>query len=62
MSDANVNTELQRPLEPSPLTLPPARLREPTADDMEFDVADPIHDLPLDDSERLQEDATPLRD
>ena len=62
MSDANVKPEQQRPHEPSPLTLPPARQRERTADDMEFDVNDPIHDLPLDDSERLQEDAAPLHD
>ncbi len=62
MSDANINSEQQRPIEPSPLTLPPARLRERTADDMEVDTADPVHDLPLDDSERLQEDAAALRD
>ena len=42
--------------------MPPARLRERTADDLEFDVADPLHDLPLDDTERLREDAEPLRD
>jgi hypothetical protein len=45
----------------SPLTTPPARLREPSADDLEMDVSDP-HDLTLDDSERLREDAEALRD
>ncbi len=51
MSDANVNAEQRRQTELSSLMRPPARVRERTADDMEFDVADPIHDLPLDDSE-----------
>ncbi len=62
MSDANRNSQQQRPPEPSPLTLPPARLRERTADDLEVDTADPVHDLPLDDSERQHEDAAALRD
>jgi hypothetical protein len=62
MSEFDQQREAPQPSEPSPLTLPPARLRERTADDLEFDVADPRHDLPLDDSERLQEDAEPLRD
>lgn len=48
--------------EPSPLTLPPARLREPSADDLEIDVSDTVYDLPLDDSDRLYEDAEPLKD
>lgn len=46
----------------SPLTTPPARLREPSADDLEIDVGDPAHDLTLDDSERLREDAEALKD
>lgn len=47
---------------PSPLTMPPARLRERTADDAEIDVTDPRIDVPLDDSDRLREDAETLRD
>lgn len=62
MSDANVKPEQHRPFEPSPLTLPPARLRERTADDLEIDIDDSVHELPLDDSERLHEDTAPLRD
>ena len=62
MSNANVDPDQQRPSEPSPLTLPPARLRERTADDLEIDMDDSVHDLPLDDSERLREDTAPLRD
>jgi hypothetical protein len=48
--------------EPSPLTIPPARLREPSADDFEIDVSDPARDLSLDDSDRLHEDAETLKD
>lgn len=48
--------------ESSPLTLPPARLRERTADDLDFDISDSTHDLPLDDSDRLREDAETLKD
>ncbi len=48
--------------EPSPLTMPPARLREPSSDDVEIDVSDPAYDLALDDSERLREDAETLKD
>ena len=62
MTDANVGHEQPKHPEPSPLTAPPARLREPSADDMEFDVSDPSHDVPLDDSERLREDAEPAYD
>ncbi len=62
MSEANIKQEAPRHAELSPLTAPPARLREPTADDLEFDVSDPTHDLPLDDSERLREDAAPTLD
>ncbi len=46
----------------SPLTAPPARLREPSADDQEIDLADPTFDLPLDDTDRLREDAETLKD
>lgn len=46
----------------SPLTTPPARMREPSSDDQEIDVSDPSHDLALDDSERLREDAETLKD
>ena len=46
----------------SPLTMPPARLREPSADDQEIDVSDPAYDLALDESERLREDAETLKD
>lgn len=46
----------------SPLMTPPARLREPSADDLPMDVSDSALDLPLDDSERLYEDAEPLKD
>jgi hypothetical protein len=51
-----------QPAEESPLTMPPARLREPSADDQDIDLADPTLDLPLDDSERLREDAETLKD
>ena len=50
------------PSEPSLLTLPPARQRERSADDQEIDVSDTRLDLPLDDSDRLREDAETLRD
>lgn len=56
------DTQPQTSPDIAPLTAPPARLRERTADDLEFDVSDTLHDLPLDDSERLREDAEPLRD
>ncbi len=46
----------------SPLVTPPARLREPSADDLTIDVSDSAIDMPLDDSERLYEDAEPLKD
>lgn len=46
----------------SPLTTPPARLRTPSSDDFEIDVSDSVYDLPLDDSDRLREDANSLRD
>lgn len=48
--------------QPSPLTMPPARLRSPSSDDLEIDVSDSNHDLPLDDSDRLRDDAYTLRD
>lgn len=51
-----------RSVEESPLTAPPARLREPSADDQEIDLADPTFDLPLDDTDRLREDAETLKD
>ncbi len=62
MREANVKQMAPRHAEPSPLTAPPARLRERTADDLDFDVSDPTHDLPLDDGERLREDAAPTRE
>jgi hypothetical protein len=46
----------------SPLTTPPARLRTPSSDDLEIDVSDSVYDLPLDDSDRLRDDANSLRD
>jgi len=46
----------------SPLTTPPARLREPSADDLPMDVSDSTSDILLDDSDRLYEDAEPLKD
>ena len=46
----------------SPLTMPPARLREPSADDVTIDVSDPAYDLSLDDSDRLHQDAETLKD
>lgn len=46
----------------SPLTTPSARLRSPSSDDLEIDVSDSVYDLPLDDSDRLREDANTLRD
>lgn len=55
-------TQLLHPSEPSPLMMPPARLRERSADDLEMDVSDSRLDLPLDDSDRLREDAETLRD
>ncbi len=48
--------------EPSPLNLPAERLREPTPDELEIDISDPDHDLPLDESERAKEDAETLKD
>lgn len=62
MRENETHQETVRPVEPSPLTAPPARLRERTADDLEFDVSDTTHDLPLDESDRLREDAETLRD
>jgi hypothetical protein len=62
MIEANTEREHLKPVEPSPLTMPPARQREPSADDMEIDVSDPINDVPLDDTERLREDADPAYD
>lgn len=48
--------------EPSPLSMPPAHFREPSADDQEIDISDSIYDVPLDDSDRLREDAETLKD
>ncbi|WP_026370919.1 hypothetical protein [Kallotenue papyrolyticum] len=50
------------PAAESPLTAPPTRLREPTPDDQEIEIVDPDYDLPLDDSDRLREDAEALKD
>lgn len=50
------------PSEPSPLTLPPTHFREPSADDLPIDLTDSVYDLPLDDNDRLYEDADPLKD
>lgn len=46
----------------SPLMNPFRQLREPSADELTIDISDSAIDLPLDDSERLYEDAEPLRD
>lgn len=64
MSDHSNEREVQvpPPSEPSILTMPPARLRERSADDQEIDISDTRIDLPLDDSDRLREDAETLRD
>ncbi len=62
MSQQRQPTESQPILDPSPLSLPAERLREPTPDEREIDVSDPDYDLPLDESERLQEDAETLKD
>lgn len=64
MSDHPDEREVRAPhqSEPSTLTMPPARLRERSADDQEIDVSDSRIDLPLDDSDRLREDAETLRD
>jgi hypothetical protein len=50
------------PQEPSPLTTPPARTRDWSADDLEADIGDPNFDLTFDDSDRLEEDAHPQAD
>ena len=54
--------DVQHPREPSPLNLPAERLREPTPDELEIDMSDPDHDIPIDESERAKEDAETLKD
>ncbi len=48
--------------DPSPLSTPPARTRDWSADDLEVDIADPNLDLTFDDENRLEDDAHPERD
>ncbi len=62
MSQQRQPVESQLAADPSPLSLPAERLREPTPDEREIDVSDPDYDLPLDESDRLQEDAQTLKD
>jgi hypothetical protein len=62
MRTTETHEDRKLPRDPSPLTTPPARTRERSADDLEVDMSDPTLDLPFDDSERLEEDADPLRD
>ena len=50
------------PTAPSPLNLPAERLRAPSLDEISIDIADPEDDLPLDESDRVREDAEPLQD
>ena len=50
------------PAFPSPLTAPPERTRDWSADDLEVDISDPQLDLTFDDSNRLEEDAQPVSD
>ena len=50
------------PVEPSPLTTPPERTRDRSADDLEVDIGDPNFDLTFDDGDRLKEDAHPQAD
>ena len=52
----------QQPREVSPLLMPSVRMRERSGDDLDIDISDSTHDLPLDDSDRLREDAETLRD
>ncbi len=52
MTEHNEQQQVQTPApEPTPLELPAARLREPTADDLPVEIAD-TDDLPLDDGDR----------
>ncbi len=62
MSEANIQQEPRRAAELSPLMAPPARLREPSADELDVDVFNPVYDVAVDDSERLREDAAPTFD
>ena len=50
------------PPDASPLSVPAARTRNRSADDLEVDISDPNLDLTFDDENRLEEDAQPERD
>lgn len=62
MSQQRQPAESRPAVDPSPLSLPAERLREPTPDEREIDISDPDYDLPLDERDRLQEDAETLKD
>ncbi len=59
-------TQYEQPHKPfnesSPLNMPAERWREPTPDDQVIDISDPDYDVPVDDGERLEEDAETLKD
>ena len=50
------------PSRSSPLTAPPNRTRDRSADDLEVDISDPNLDLTFDDEDRLEDDAHLERD
>ncbi len=57
MTEHNQQQHVQAPTpEPTPLELPAARLREPTADDLPVEIID-TEELPLDDEDRELEEA-----
>lgn len=57
MTEQHQQQHAQAPApEPTPLELPAERLREPTADELPVDIAGPDA-LPVDDSDRDQEEA-----
>jgi|GEM_PF-7098493 len=62
MTQSELHPTPRRVTDEVPFTLPPARLREPSADDLEVDISDSSLDLPLDDTERFREDAETLKD
>ncbi len=62
MREPNKNEPQTPTRDPSPLTIPPARTRDWSADDLEVDIADPNLDLTFDDEDRSREDAYPTSD
>lgn len=57
MTEHNQQQHVRTPVaEPTPLELPAARLREPSADDLPVEIVDP-DELPLDDEDRELEEA-----